>query len=78
MSLINKIDLHTHTVASGHAYSTLMDNIRAAKAKGMEIVGVSDHAPAMPGSTHEYHFSNQRVLPEFIEGIRVLKGAGVS
>ena len=72
--MINKIDLHTHTVASGHAYSTMMDNVRAAKAKGVEIIGISDHAPGMPGSTHEYYFSNLRVLPEYIEGVRVLKG----
>lgn len=76
--MVNRIDLHTHTVASGHAYSTLMDNINAAKAKGVQIVGVSDHAPAMPGSTHEYYFSNLRVLPPFIEGVRVLKGAEVN
>lgn len=72
--MINKIDLHTHTIASGHAYSTLMDNVRAAKAKGMHTIGISDHAPAMPGSTHAYYFSNLRVLPEVIEGVRVLKG----
>ena len=72
--MINRIDLHTHTIASGHAYSTLMDNIKAAKAKGVQIVGISDHAPAMPGSTHEYYFSNLRILPETIEGVRVLKG----
>ena len=72
--MINKIDLHTHTIASGHAYSTLMENIKAAKAKGVQIVGVSDHGPAMPGSTHEFYFSNLRILPDSIDGIRVLKG----
>ncbi|MDH8678253.1 phosphatase [Fusibacter bizertensis] len=72
--MFNKIDMHTHTVASGHAYSTLMDNIRVAKTNGIEVLGISDHAPAMPGSTHEYYFSNLRVLPQYIEGIRILKG----
>ncbi|GAB6109713.1 phosphatase [Fusibacter bizertensis] len=72
--MINKIDMHTHTVASGHAYSTLMDNIRTAKINGIEVLGISDHAPAMPGSTHEYYFSNLRILPDYIEGIRILKG----
>ncbi len=71
---MNKIDLHTHTIASGHAYSTLMDNIKIAKEKGIEILGISEHAPAMPGSTHEYYFSNLRVLPDYIDGIRILKG----
>ncbi|GAU79018.1 phosphatase [Fusibacter sp. 3D3] len=68
------LDLHTHTVASGHAYSTLNENILAAKNKGLKLLGVSDHAPKMPGSTQEYYFGNLKVLPEVIEGLRVLKG----
>lgn len=72
--MINKIDMHTHTLASGHAYSTLMDNVRIAKANGLEVLGISEHAPAMPGSSHEYYFSNLRILPDYIEGIRILKG----
>ena len=28
------MDMHTHTIASGHAYSTLQENIAAAKEKG--------------------------------------------
>ncbi|OJV64415.1 MAG: phosphatase [Clostridiales bacterium 38-18] len=70
----NTMDLHTHTIASGHAYSTLTENLNAAREKGLRIIGISDHAPAMPGSTHEYYFSNLRVIPEYIDGIRVLKG----
>lgn len=46
------LDLHTHTVVSGHAYSTLNENIAAAKENGLTIYGVSDHTPKMPGSTH--------------------------
>lgn len=71
---MNKIDLHTHTLVSGHAYSTLMENIKVAKEKGLLVLGTSEHAPSMPGSTHPYYFSNLRVLPEVIDGIRVLKG----
>lgn len=68
------LDLHTHTIASGHAYSTLNENINAAKKNGLKLLGVSDHAPSMPGSTHEFYFSNLRVIPETVEGLRVLKG----
>ncbi len=68
------LDLHTHTIASGHAYSTLNENISAAKKKGLKLLGVSDHAPNMPGSTQSYYFGNLKVLPEVIEGLRVLKG----
>lgn len=68
------MDLHTHTLASGHAYSTLMENLRTAKEKGLEVVGLTDHAPTMPGSFHDFYFSNLRVIPDYIDGIRVLKG----
>lgn len=36
-------DLHTHTVASGHAFSTLKENIEEAAAKGLKAMGTSDH-----------------------------------
>ena len=28
------IDIHTHSVSSGHAYSTLQENLQIAKEKG--------------------------------------------
>lgn len=68
------IDLHCHTIASGHAYSTLKENIDEAKLKGLKYVGVSDHAPNMPGSTHPFYFGNLGVIKEEINGVKVLKG----
>ncbi len=68
------IDLHCHTVASGHAYSTIKENIDEAKAKGLKYLGVSDHAPGMPGSTHPYYFGNLGVIKNEINGINILKG----
>ncbi|WP_373600740.1 phosphatase [Paraclostridium bifermentans] len=68
------IDLHCHTVASGHAYSTIKENIDEAKIKGLKYVGVSDHAPGMPGSTHPYYFGNLGVIKNEINGVNILKG----
>ena len=68
------IDLHCHTIASGHAYSTLKENIDEAKEKGLKYLGVSDHAPEMPGSTHPFYFGNLGVIKEEINGIKILKG----
>ena len=68
------IDLHTHTVASGHAYSTLNEMAKAANVAGLKIMANTDHGPAMPGGAHIYHFHNLRALPKVIEGVRVLKG----
>ena len=69
------LDVHTHTTASGHAYSTLRENISMAKAKGLELIGISDHAPHMPGSAHEYHFLNFHVIPRDAYGIKLMIGA---
>ena len=43
-------DLHTHTLASGHAYSSLKENIEAARDKGLLAMGTSDHAKSIPGA----------------------------
>ena len=39
------LDVHTHTIASGHAYNTMMEMIRAAQDKGLEVYGITEHAP---------------------------------
>lgn len=67
-------DLHTHTISSGHAYSTVMENARAAADRGLEMIAITDHGPTMPGAPHIYHFGNQRVIPDELFGVRVLKG----
>lgn len=68
------MDLHTHTISSGHAYSTLKENIEEAREKGLKVLGVSDHAISMPGTAHEYYFNNLKVIRDEIMGVRVLKG----
>ena len=68
------IDLHTHTIASGHGYSTFMENVVTAKQKGLEVYGVSEHAPGMPGGPHMFFFANLTILPGEYEGMRILKG----
>ena len=67
-------DLHVHTVASGHAYSTVQEIARAAADRGLQMVAITDYGPAMPGSPHRYHFSNMRILPREIYGVEVLRG----
>lgn len=68
------IDLHTHSIAGGHAYSTFQENVAAAYAKGLSVYGFSEHAPAMPGGPHMFFFGNLKVLPEEFQGMRILKG----
>ncbi|MBQ9120474.1 MAG: phosphatase [Lachnospiraceae bacterium] len=69
------IDLHTHTIASGHAYNTIQEMINAAVAKGIRLLGITEHAPKMPGTCHEFYFTNLHIIPREQQGIRVLFGA---
>ena len=66
------IDMHTHTVASGHAYSTIHENVQFAKKHGIKILGMSDHGPDMLGGPQLYFFNNLTVAPVEIDGVRVL------
>ena len=73
--MIDLMDLHTHTLACGHAYNTLYEMARSASEKGVPLFGSSDHAPAMPGSCHKYYFTNFRVIPRTLFGMPLLMGA---
>lgn len=72
------LDLHTHTLASGHAYSTVREMAKAASLRGLELLGITEHAPAMPGTCHEMYFRNLKIMPREMEGIRCLFGSEVN
>ncbi|UPR32191.1 phosphatase [Vibrio crassostreae] len=68
------VDSHTHTLASGHAYSTIIENALASKNKGLKLLCTTDHAPEMPGAPHYWFFNNQRILPRFLHDVGILRG----
>lgn len=68
------IDTHTHTVASGHAYSTIEENFKVGSEKGLEVIAITDHGPKMPGACHEFYFGNMTTIPRYIFGILALRG----
>ncbi len=68
------IDTHTHTLASGHAYSTIRENARMAAEKGLELLAITEHGPYMLGSCHEYYFQNLKVLDREAYDVPVLFG----
>jgi putative hydrolase len=67
-------DLHTHTIASGHAYSTLTELAVAAASRGLELIAITDHGPAVPQGAHPWYFWNLKAAPSVLQGVRVLKG----
>lgn len=68
------VDTHTHTVISGHAFSTLAENVQAARGKGMYGICLTEHGPNTPNGTPEFIPHSQRMLPDVINGIRVYRG----
>lgn len=68
------LDIHTHSIASGHAYSTIDENVLAASVYGLEVMALTDHGPAMKNTTSHAFFANLHVVPDFLHGVRLLKG----
>ena len=69
-----KLDSHTHTIVSGHAYNTILEMAGAASRAGLELLAITEHAPAMPGSCKDIYFYNLKVVPRQLFGIEVLFG----
>jgi len=65
-------------MASGHAYSTLMENIGSAKEKGLQFLGISDHAPALEDAPKVTYFKNLKVVHKNWDTLTVLHGAELS
>lgn len=73
-----KFDLHTHTVASGHAYSTIQEMAKAATERGLELLGITEHAKGIPGTCDEIYFRNMKVIPRNMYGIELMLGAEIN
>ena len=71
-------DLHTHTIASGHAYNSIREMAKSASEKGLEVLGITEHAPKMPGTCHRIYFQNLKVVPREMYGVQLLIGAEVN
>lgn len=77
-------DVHTHTLFSRHAYSTVRENVLAARDAGLELLGCTDHLSDMlfegacldGASLRDYQFFlNTEIWPRTWEGVRLLHGA---
>lgn len=73
--IIVKADLHTHTIASGHAFSTIIENIEYGKKRGIETIAITEHTDGMLGGANRYYFWNLRNLPDVINGVKIIRGA---
>ena len=71
-------DLHTHTLASGHAYGTIREMAQAAAERKLPILGVSEHAPGIPGTIEPIYFWNLHCIPRTLYGVDVYHGSEIN
>lgn len=70
-------DTHCHSIASDHAYSTVLENVTYAKKRGLKCIAITDHSPGITDGPHYWHFLNMKVIPRIVDGLLVLRGAEV-
>lgn len=73
-----ELDVHTHTIASGHAFSTIQEMAISAKEKGLKLLGITEHAPGIPGTCETIYFRNLHVVPRQMYGVKLLLGAEIN
>lgn len=69
-----EFDFHVHSIASGHAFSTLREYVMEAKDRGIKGFALTDHGPGMNGAPHLVYFTNLQTIPTHVEGVRIFKG----
>ena len=80
MPYLLSCDIHTHTMFSAHAYSTIEENVYWAAERGLQVLGSADHLSSMvtpcPDDLRSYQFFiNQDIWPRIWSGVLVLRGA---
>lgn len=74
-----EFDIHTHTIASGHGSSaTITDMAKAAAARHLKMLGISDHGPKTLGGGRISYFRNLSYAQKERLGVRMLYGAEVN
>jgi putative hydrolase len=68
------VDSHVHSLASGHAYSTIREIAEEAARKGLKGVAITDHGLKMPGTCSVMHFLSLHSLPRQVFGVRIFPG----
>lgn len=69
-----QVDTHTHSVLSGHAWSTIHENVMQAKAVGLKAICMTEHSGAVPGAAPEWSPVSMHMLPTAEDGIRLVRG----
>lgn len=70
-----ELDIHTHTIASGHASTaTITDMVKAASTAHLKLLGISDHGPATLGGGKPSYFRSLPMAARKRLGVNMLYG----
>lgn len=72
------LDIHTHSIASGHAYGTIREMAAAAKDAGLQLLGISEHGPGIPGTADPFYYTNLEVIPRELYGVELVHGCEIN
>ena len=73
-----ELDMHTHTLASGHAFCTIQEMAKAGAEKGLKLLGITEHTLGIPGTCEPINFRNLHVVPRQMYGIELMLGAEIN
>lgn len=68
------IDTHTHTIVSGHAFSTIYENIQFAKKRRLQGITMTEHGPKIEGAQPVFIMWGIDIMPREYDGIRIYRG----
>jgi putative hydrolase len=68
------VDTHTHSLLSGHAYSTVFENLTVAAERNLEGLVITEHCGDMPGIHFPAALTFLRHLPEEHYGVKLFRG----
>ena len=63
---------------SGHAFGTIREMAAAASEQGLELLGVTEHGPGIPGTVNPIYFRNFGDAPRNLFGVEMLYGSEVN
>ena len=52
-----------HTLVSGHAYGTIREMAATAGEKNLKLIGITEHAPGIPGTVDPFLLSESHSHP---------------
>lgn len=71
-------DLHTHSLLSGHAFGTIREMAAEAANQKLQLLGVTEHGPRIPGTVNPLYFRNFTDAPRMLYGVEMLYGCEVN